>query len=171
MSAHMQKESISWEARPEVPTKKPIEIEIESLFRNFDHRNLVAPLREVHAVRSHRAPDGSVEKQRAALDLQEKWEGWLVQRELLRSEIKRGKELLEQTKRELAGLRGRLEEWPDYERVCGKNPLLDYMQAIIAHERLEQFLPVWLQRRETQLTSLSRTLENCARENGLEHLL
>jgi hypothetical protein len=167
----MQKESISWEAPSEAATKKPIDIEIESLFRNFDQKNLVAPLREVHEVRSHRANGGSEAKHRAALDLQEKWEGWLVQRELLRNEIKRGKELLEQTQRELAALRGRLEEWPGYERVCGKNPLLDYMQAIIAHERLEQFLPVWLQRRETQLRSLSRTLENCARENGLEHLL
>jgi len=112
------------------------------------------------------APAGS-----ATLSLQEKWEGWLVRRELLRNDLKRGKELLDNTQRELAQLRSQLEEWPAYERVCGKNPIMDYMQAIAAQERIEQFLPAWLKRRETELATLNRALEECARQNGLEHLL
>jgi hypothetical protein len=62
----------------------------------------------------------------------------------------------------LATLRSRLEEWPGYETVCGKNPLSEYMQTIAAKERIEQYLPVWLKRREEELHSLSREIERGA---------
>jgi len=103
--------------------------------------------------------------------LQEKWEGWLVRRELLRNEIKRGKEVLDQVRQELAETREQIEEWPSFERICGKNPLMDYMQLLSGKERIEQFLPQWLERKESQLTGLDQQMERCAKENGLEHLL
>jgi hypothetical protein len=78
----------------------------------------------------------------------------------MRTEIKRGWELLEQVQRELAVLRARLDEWAGYEVVCGKNPLSEYMQAIAAKERIEQYLPVWLKRREEQLHALDRQIEH-----------
>ncbi len=155
------------------PVKNSTEVEVEVFFRNFDQKNLVAPLREVRAaqLRPTPSPKASEATRRAALELQEKWEHWLVQRELLRNDLRRGKEFLEHTQKELARLRGMLEEWPAYERVCGKNPLLDYMQSVAAHERIEQYLPTWLKRREKDLEALTRSLEDCARQNGLEHLL
>jgi hypothetical protein len=89
----------------------------------------------------------------------------------LRDEITRGREYLEQVRGDLAAARARLEEWTTYERVCGKNPVLDYLQNIEAKERLEQFLPGWVERREQQLATLDNELERCARQNGLQHLL
>ncbi len=177
MSARMESEAISWNhadtLNTEVSLQDPSEIQVELLFKNFDQRNLVAPLREVRAARSKAANSAPAagEKRREALALQEQWERWLVERELLRNELKRGKELLEQTRKELTILRSNLEDWPGYERVCGKNPLPDYMQTLCAQERIEQFLPGWLQRREAKLAKVTRDLEECARNNGLEHLL
>ena len=176
MSAQSEIETVSWDCietlTPEFMTPAS-QIEVESLFRNFDQKNLVAPLREVRAAqeRFRESAENSEERRRAALELQAKWERLLVQRELLRNELKRGKEVLEHTQRELGLLRSRLEEWQSFERVCGKNPLLDYMHAMLAHEKVEQFLPSWLQRREAQLASLNLTLEETARQTGLEHLL
>ena len=133
------------------------EIEVECLVRNSDQRNLVAALRRCQAG--------------AALDCQRQWDDLFAQRELLRNQIKRGKECLDQIRNELATLRAHLEEWPDYERICGKNPLTDYMQSISSKERIEQFLPGWLDRQETQLRSINSAMECFAKQNGLEHLL
>ena len=177
MSARLQTETVSWEQGERLASERPLklasETELESLFRNFDQKDLVAPLREIHKAQAEMAgsPEGSEVRRRAALQLQQHWEELLVQRELLRSEIKRGKEILEQLQRDLGKLRSRLDDWPGFERVCGKNPLLDYMQAIAAHEKVEQFLPAWLNRREAQLANLIVNLEETARETGLEHLL
>ena len=166
MSARIQ-------SRNAEPSDRASQVEIEALFQNFGHKNLVEPLREVHAAHTGllASPAGSEERCRAALALQEKWESWLVRRELLRNDLKRGNELLQHTRQELAGLRSQLEEWTGYERICGKNPILSYMQSIAAQEQVEQFLPLWLKRREAELATLTRSLEECARQNGLEHLL
>jgi hypothetical protein len=177
MSARMEPQTVTWEQvdtlPPDIALTEPTQTELESLFRNFDHKNLVAPLREVRAAQAQfeTAVEGSEEQHRAALDLQQRWESWLVQREVLRSELKRGKEALEQSRGELTLLRGRLEDWTRFESVCGKNPLVDYMGSIVAHEKLQEFLPGWLKRKEAQLQSLNQSLEDCARENDLEHLL
>jgi chromosome segregation ATPase len=153
--------------------KQLSEIQIECYLRNVEPKNLVAPLREVQAVLKEVQPAReSAETQRwAALALQEQWNAWLDQRDQLRTGIKRGKEYLDQVQKELAGMRARLEDWAVYERTCGKNPLPSYIEAITANERIEQFLPGWLERRKEQLGALNRQLETCARENGLEHLL
>jgi hypothetical protein len=153
--------------------RNPSEIEVACFVRNFDQKNLVAPLREAHAALAEIASsrEAAEEKRRAALALQEQWDSCFTQRELLRSEIKRGKECLEQVQSELAAVRARLEEWADFERICGQNPLPEYMQSLSAKERIEQFLPGWVKRREDQLHALERQMEHCARENGLEHLL
>lgn len=174
MSARMQAEQTSWapSASEVAPGKRPSEVEVECLLRNVDEKNMVAPLREMQSNhRSRRARAGSEQSRQAALALQQQWESWLVQRELLRNEIKRGREFLEHVQQELTSLRGRLEDWPAYERICGRNPVLDYMEAITAQERVEHFLPAWLKRREAQLQHLDQQLEQCARQNGLEHLL
>ncbi|HEV2207169.1 MAG TPA: hypothetical protein VG167_00215 [Verrucomicrobiae bacterium] len=78
----------------------------------------------------------------------------LEAKELLRREIKRGREYLEETKQELATLRTRLEEWHRYEQVCGHNPLADYMQLVASKEEIMRFLPAWLERREAELRIL-----------------
>ena len=147
--------------------------ELQSLLRNMDHRNLVAPLREAKA--SSGGLEGSHpetgEKRRAALALQERWNSWLVEREVLREEIKRGKECLQQVQERLATTRARLEDWARYERRCGKNPLFSSTDALGASERVEQFLPGWLNRREEQLRGLNHEMELFARQHGMEHLL
>jgi hypothetical protein len=177
MSARMEIERLNWETLEPLSSrmggKHQSEIQIECLFRNLDQSHLVASLREVQATLTHPgAPtEGAEAKCRQALALQEQWDACLFRRESLRAEIKRGREYLEQTQRELAGLRSCLEDWQAYERVCGQNPLGDYMQSLTAKERIEQFLPGWIQRRETELQSLNREISLCAKQNGMEHLV
>ena len=172
MSARMHSEQAGWAGPADQGVKRASEIEVECLFRNLDAKDLVAPLRQMQpSEKSSRAKPDSEVKRQAALALQEQWESWLVQRELLRNEIKRGQEFLDNIHKEVSNLRARLEEWPAYERICGRNPVLDYMEAIAAHERVGQFLPEWLRRREAQLNTLNLQMEACAQQNGLEHLL
>jgi hypothetical protein len=76
--------------------------------------------------------------------------------EHLRNQITRGRECLEQTRRNLSEIRVRLEEWPAYEECCGRNPLNEFTQLLLANERIEEFLPDWLRRREEALELLSK---------------
>jgi hypothetical protein len=149
------------------------QMEIECLFRNFGRQNLVAPLREACEARAPGTPAPALARDQclAALELQEQWNAWFAARDQLRSEIRRGRELLEQVRKDIAALRKDLEEWPVYERVCGINPLPEYTQALATKERIEGFLPDWISRQETQLLAITSKMEACARENGLEHLL
>jgi hypothetical protein len=104
-----------------------------------------------------------------ALRQQNQWEGWLAERERLREGLRRGREYLSEVERELAELRERVEKWPTHERTCGRNPLADDLANIMAKERERDFLPGWLERREEELRAVTRKIEVCARENGLEH--
>jgi hypothetical protein len=171
----MQGDATRWntpEAWMQAQMHKPLsQVEMESLFLNFDARNLVAPLREARRTGQTQLQPSTEENRRAALALQDQWNAWLTRRELLRGEIKRGKEFLHQVRQGLAAERTSLEDWAGYERICGKNPLPEYMHSICAKERIEQFLPNWLKRREQELHLLDRQMEHCAKENGLEHLL
>lgn len=152
--------------------KHPSETEVESLFRNFDAKDLVEPLRKVRSGEAAQESFPAAEqKRKAALNLQGEWEALLVQRELLANEIKRGREFLAQTQSELRSLRARLEDWPAYERVCGKNPIVEYMESIAAHERVQEYLPAWIERREVQLRKVRSQVQRTARKNGLQHLL
>jgi len=146
--------------------------ELQSLLRNMDRKDLVPPLREVQASaeKDQSRPDVG-EKRRAALALQERWNSWLLEREMLREEIKRGRECLEQVQEDLAKTRAGLEDWARYERQCGQNPLFSSTESLGARERVEQFLPGWLSRREEQLRSLSVEMGRFAREHGMEHLV
>jgi hypothetical protein len=146
------------------------EMEVQCLVQNLNEKTLVRPLREMHTRSSNgQARKRLSTKHRKAVALQQQWDSWLVQRELLGSQIKRGKECLEQVRSELAARRADLEDWTGYERVCGKNPLIDYMYFISAKERIAKFLPGWLRRQRTQLNSLNRKMELCARQNSLKH--
>lgn len=148
------------------------ELEVSSLLRNSEVENLVAPLRQLHLDQgSRRNGPESEQKRQSALALQHRWDSCLRRRESLRGDIERGREYLKQVKAEMQDLRSRLEDWPAHERIYGRNPVMDYLNSIATHERLEAFLPVWLRRREAQLQRLNQELESCARENGLEHLL
>jgi hypothetical protein len=170
----MQVRTLKWSEAAAKANPEPVtEVEVQSLLRNLDHRNLVAPLREAQLGLSASSGNRPAEakQRRAALALQHQWDAWLAQREVLRGDIKRGHECLEHTHKELAGLRASLEDWAGYERICGRNPLLEYMQLLSAKERIEQFLPGWLKRREAQLHALNHQMEQCAKQNGLEHLL
>ena len=173
MSAKLEMEATSWAEMDRGAIESGVNdltaIEIESLLRNMDQRNVVAPLREAHAaVHSAGAVNGEgARKSRAALALQEQWSGWLAEREILREEIKRGTECLERVREELAATRPRLEDWAAYERECGKNPLFHYVQSLWINERIENFLPGWLERRERKLAALRSEMEIWARENGM----
>ena len=177
MSARMQIETQRWKERDKFAQsnggKDLSVIELECIVRNVEQKNLVAPMREASAAlsREHRPSQGTQEKRRAAIALQTQWNAWLEERELLRGEIKRGKECLEQIKRDQAIARAGLEQWPEYEKVCGKNPLFQYTETLVINERIEKFLPDWLKRRQDRLDAIMREMEQCARQNGLEHLL
>jgi len=122
-------------------------------------------------VERRRPGDPPEQNRSAGPTLQGQWDAWSSKRDQMRTEIRRGWEFLEQIQRELAVLRARLDEWAGYEVVCGKNPLPDYMQTIAAKERIEQYLPVWLKRREEQLTALDSQMEHHVIRNGGEQLL
>ncbi len=148
-------------------------LQAESLLRNMDPHNLVAPLRKAQASLDHFPEMGEVTEIEIGmgLQLQQKWDAWLTFREMLRKDTERGRDYLQQVRRELDELRSELERWPMYEGVCGYNPVAEFLQAIDAKERIERFLPPWLERREQQLASLTSQMEACARQNVLEHLL
>src|SRR5262245_27310638 len=149
MSAKLEMEGTSWMEMETLAIENGMSdltaIEMESLLRNLDQRNVVAPLREAHAaVHQAGGVNGEgVRKSRAALALQEQWNGWLAEREILREEIKRGKECLERVREEVATTREQLEDWAGYERECGKNPLLHYVHSLWVNERIEKYLPNW----------------------------
>ena len=175
MSARMQEARTSWQ-EPQLQERERNDlrvIEIESFLRNADEKKLVPHLKEARAKLAQRKEwtRASGQKQLAAVVFQEQWDAWLAQRETLRDEIKRGKECLEQVQRDLVITQAQLEEWPAYEWHCGKNPLPDFIQSISVNERIQQFLPGWLQRQQARLKELNREIETCARQRGLEHLL
>jgi len=170
MSARMETEPISWESAergdPDATRRALSELPIEGLVRHTEN-DLAGPLREAALQAEDERTDLKSETKRySSMPLQEQWKAWSAKRDEMRLDIKRGKECLEQVQRELAALRGRLEEWRGYETICGTNPLHDYMQAIATKERVEQYLPGWLKRREEQLRALDRQLENYARDGA-----
>jgi len=154
-------------------TVSPAFVELESFFRNANQNDLVMPLRKAREQHLKQPqPERHIEeKQQAALALQKRWETWLNERESLRDDIKRGTEYLDETRlAQKQALEG-LERWSEYESLCGKNPLFHYTETMVINERIERFLPNWLNKREERLAKVMREMELCARENGLEHLL
>src|SRR5262245_40907556 len=124
----MSYSSAQQERQPEAQTLPPGLFEAAAAVRNIDPHNLVAQLREVQRIIAKASVGEETAKEiQVAVRLQDQWEAWLVERELLRNETQRGRECLEQIRRELAGLRQQLEEWPVHERICGHNPLPDYL--------------------------------------------
>jgi hypothetical protein len=168
----METEPVSWQSAEvtsgEITGGALSEIEVEHLVRTAQKNELVHLL-PVQS-ETERVEGALEQKQRAALALEEQWSSWFSKRDQMRTEIKRGWELLEQVQRELAVLRARLDEWAGYEVVCGKNPLSEYMQAIAAKERIEQYLPAWLKRREEQLHALDRQMQHHAARGAVEQL-
>ncbi len=153
-------------------TKTLGDTNVESLLRDFGSNAVIRPLDEISAKETRRtSKNNDTAKRRASVTFQAQWESWLAQRDRLRTGIKRGEEYLQQMREDLRKLGADLEEWSDYERICGKNPLADYMQSITAKERIAKFLPIWLKRQQGQLQTLNRKIGVCARQNGLEHLL
>ncbi len=69
----------------------------------------------------------------------------------IQQELKRGQEYLEKVRSEIKMLRARLEDWPAYEQVCGKNPVEEFLQTLETRQKTEEFLLRWLARREKQV--------------------
>ena len=161
MSARMETEPVPWESTESIDQDSAErvlgEIQIEALVVNAERSN---------STQAEEQRAGPPPEWKGGLLLGEQWNSWAAKRDEMQMEIKRGKECLEQVQRELATLRGRLEEWPAYESVCGKNPMGDYLQAISVKERIEQYLPIWLKRREEQLRALDLQLKNRADSYG-----
>ncbi len=150
------------------------EIELESVLRNHEPSHLVAPLRFAQASHSHGGGLGcqmGKAEWETGLARQRKWDKLLRQRDLLRAEICRGREHLRENQKGIALLRKQLEEWPSYDRVCGYNPLQEWIETLACKEHVQAFLPDWIKRREAQLRTLNQQLKDSARRNGLEHLL
>src|SRR5690348_7473481 len=84
MSAKLEMEVTHWERMEGIGEETEnfdlSAIEMESLLRNMDERNVVRPLREARAAvaQTGTIKDGAI-KRREALALQEQWNGWLVQ--------------------------------------------------------------------------------------------
>src|SRR5258707_3791142 len=71
---------------------------------------------------------------RSPIGTQENWRALLQRRDQLGREIKKGKERLEDIQKELMESRLVLEQWPGYEKQCGRNPLPHLMQSVAAKE-------------------------------------
>ncbi len=158
---------------PAVLTANFSDLQLESVLRDVDQANLVAPLRAVKSQPGGvaRFKEEPQEKRQAVLALQAQWDAWLAERDRLREEIKRGRECLDHIQQKASALRASLENWAAYEETCGKNPLIDYAESMVATEQLQGFLPKWLKGREDRLREVTGKLERCAKQNGLEHLL
>ncbi len=105
-----------------------------------------------------------------ALELEMRWNTLLGQQDLLQEEIRRGTECLAQVRAELAENRALLEEWPTYEKRCGRNCLPCLTEAVWGNRRIERFLTGWLRRRRSQLAAVEKAISAFARENGLAHV-
>src|SRR5690242_17232383 len=134
MSAKLEVDSLRWNEALETQGRTATLVDIENLFRNADENGLVKPLREAHQGLSGTGETRRQAEQQclAALAIQEQWNAWMAQREQLRNDIRRGREVLDQVRRDLALLRSRVEEWATFERHCGRNPLQDYLEEIVA---------------------------------------
>ncbi len=106
----------------------------------------------------------------AAPEWELRWSTLLGQQELLREEIKRGTECLAQVQAELAESRSRLEEWPTYEKRCGRNCLPSLTETVRVNRRVECFLTGWLKRRQAQFAAVEKASSVLAEENCLAHL-
>ena len=170
----MESQTLTTSNSPSEAQTFPHEIfKAKTFLHNNDPRNLVAPLRQARSALADAAalPAQTARELQRAVLLQDEWEALLAERELFRNDIQRGCECLDAVRRELATLRAQLAQWPTYERICGHNPLPDLVQSIIVKERIEEFLPNWIARREDQLATLNREMKACAQNNGLAHLL
>ena len=101
----------------------------------------------------------------AAFELEAQLNRLLSQQEVLREEIRRGKQCMEHAQTELAERRSRLEDWPNYERDCGTNCLPHLTESVRANRRVERFLSGWIKRRQGQLDALDQTIARFARQH------
>ena len=101
---------------------------------------------------------------RSPIGTQENWRALLQRRDQLGREIKKGKERLEDIQKELMESRLVLEQWPVYEKQCGRNPLPHLMQSVAAKEHVENFLQGWLRRHKDALAEVVREIEGLARK-------
>jgi len=168
-------ENLSTLSPSPLPTQQipPGLFEAQSLICNHDFRNLVAPLRQAKSVlaQEQSLSAQNVRELQIGLLLQDEWEALSAQREFLKNDVQRGRDCLQQVRCELNTLRTQLHDWAAYERICGRNPLPDLVQALVVKERMEQFLPTWIKSQEEQVAALTKKMETCAQNNGLGHLL
>ena len=165
----MQIDPLNWNSSNAINIGNVSDMEVECFFDNLEQSKLLEPRQRSRDKTGRKAvAKAGVQGNRGIGELEQRWNSWLFQRDRLRTQIKRGEECLEQVRRELASTRADLEEWPDYEQICGKNPLNDYFQSIAAKEQIAKFLPTWLKRQQTQLQGLNRKISQFARQKGRE---
>jgi len=135
-------------------------MDVETLLTNFNPADAIPalPVLQASAVRKPNSKATRDAKNRRGFAQQKATNSLANQHEVLLSQIKRGEECLDQIRRELATTQADLEEWPAYERICGANPLADYLQSIAAKEQIVKFLPGWLKRQREQLQNLNRKM-------------
>jgi hypothetical protein len=102
-----------------------------------------------------------------ALELEMQWNTLLGQQDLLREEIKRGEECLEQAQAKVAEAGAWLEEWPTYEKSCGRNCLPCLTESAWTGRRIQRFLTSWLKRRRLQLRSVEQAIYAFAQDHRL----
>jgi hypothetical protein len=119
-----------------------------------------------HPLNLRPASHAAGEEPPTALALEMRWNALLGQQDLLREEIKRGKESLRQAQTSLTERRSMLDEWPTYEKRCGTNCLPALTASVSADERIELFLTGWLERRQAELDTVTEAIAAFAREHG-----
>ncbi len=118
--------------------------------------NAVLPPRQREGTGTHR---GARQVRNSNAEGQPEWMKLLSESERLSDEVKRGRQCLKEFKRYAAELRTNLEDWAEYQKVCGRNPLLEYAQALVATERLIDFLPGWIKERSERLALVNSRLD------------
>jgi hypothetical protein len=129
------------------------ESQMTSFIGSLDYQNFTARIQNVPGPRTGKPTRHAAQEQLAA------WRDQCAKRDRLRHEIKRGKEVLADTRQQLDDRHARLDQWAVFERTCGPNGLESYMQSILALERIQHFLPTWVKRRENQLRVLEHQMK------------
>jgi hypothetical protein len=100
------------------------------------------------------------------VELLEQRESLSKRRDLLFTEIKRGKDYLQQVQKDLSDSRASLEQWSRYEQICSAHPLDYLIQTMTLQERTQQFLVGWLQRQGQKLAAIKQRLESLPKLDG-----
>ncbi len=99
---------------------------------------------------------------------QSQWSSLLGQRELLQTEITRGKRYLDQLRKDLAACGALVQTWPCPTGTARRNGRLVRRRRAAVNDSMEQFLSGWLVQLQERLLTVTQEIEALERNNVVE---